>query len=57
MSNPKIMLVDEPSQGLSPIFVKTVTDIIKNLCEKHKITILLVEQNYRVAQKLGDRHT
>ena len=56
MGNPKIMLLDEPSQGLSPILVNTVVDIVKNLCDKHEIALLLVEQNFRVPLKLASRH-
>jgi branched-chain amino acid transport system ATP-binding protein len=56
MGNPRIMLLDEPSQGLSPILVNTVTQMVKNLIEEHGLTLLLVEQNYRVTLKLAHRH-
>jgi len=56
MGNPRIMLLDEPSQGLSPILVNTVTQIVKNLLDEHGLTLLLVEQNYRVTLKLAHRH-
>jgi len=56
MGNPRIMLLDEPSQGLSPIMVKAVRDIIKNLLNQHGLTLLLVEQNFRLTLKLATRH-
>lgn len=54
MSKPKILLLDEPSMGLSPIFVNEIFDIIKSLHESG-ITILLVEQNAKVALSIADR--
>ncbi len=53
MSKPKILLLDEPSMGLSPIFVKEIFDIIKGLHESG-ITILLVEQNAKAALSIAD---
>ena len=44
MSQPKIILMDEPSMGLSPIFVNEIFDIIKEVSESGT-TVLLVEQN------------
>lgn len=54
MSKPKILLLDEPSMGLSPIYVKEIFDIIKSLHESG-ITILLVEQNAKAALSIADR--
>lgn len=54
MSKPKILLLDEPSMGLSPIFVNEIFDIIKKLHETG-ITILLVEQNAKAALSIADR--
>ena len=54
MSKPKILLLDEPSMGLSPIFVKEIFDIIKHLHETG-ITILLVEQNAKAALAIADK--
>ncbi|MGI6745799.1 MAG: High-affinity branched-chain amino acid transport ATP-binding protein LivF [Firmicutes bacterium ADurb.Bin300] len=54
MSNPKLMMLDEPSMGLSPILVQQVFDIIKELHESGT-TILLVEQNARMALSITDR--
>lgn len=56
MGNPEIMLLDEPSQGLAPIIVAMVIDIVKRLCSLHQLTLVLVEQNFRVAYKLASRH-
>ena len=49
MARPKLVLMDEPSMGLSPLLVKEVFGIIRRLNEELGITILLVEQNARMA--------
>jgi branched-chain amino acid transport system ATP-binding protein len=54
MSNPKILMLDEPSLGLSPLLVDELFDTIANL-KKEGMTILLVEQNVREALDLCDR--
>lgn len=54
MANPKILLMDEPSMGLSPILVKEIFHIIATLHDKG-ITILLVEQNAKVALSISSR--
>ena len=54
MGAPKILLLDEPSMGLSPILVREIFDIIRE-CHKQGITILLVEQNARMALSIADR--
>ncbi len=53
MARPKLMLLDEPSLGLSPLLVKEIFAIIKDINEKEKTTILLVEQNARVALSIA----
>ena len=53
MSKPKIILMDEPSMGLSPIFVNEIFDIIKEVSESGT-TVLLVEQNARKALQIAD---
>ncbi len=54
MTDPKIVLMDEPSMGLSPILVKEIFAIIEEL-HKSGITILLVEQNAKMALAVSDR--
>ena len=54
MSNPKLLMLDEPSMGLAPILVEQIFDIIKNL-HKAGTTILLVEQNAQAALSVADR--
>ena len=54
MSNPRILMLDEPSLGLAPILVDEVLDTVRRLKEEG-ITILLVEQNVREALDLADR--
>lgn len=54
MTNPKILLMDEPSMGLSPLLVSEIFSIIKQLHEDG-ITILLVEQNAKMALSIADR--
>ncbi|MCE5333718.1 MAG: ABC transporter ATP-binding protein [Desulfobacteraceae bacterium] len=56
MGNPEIMLLDEPSQGLAPIVVAKVAEIVKQLCALHGLTLVVVEQNFRVSYKLAQRH-
>ncbi len=54
MADPKILLLDEPSMGLSPILVKEIFSIIR-YCHDIGITILLVEQNAKMALNIADR--
>ncbi len=54
MSNPKIILMDEPSMGLSPIFVNEIFDIIRAV-KADGTTVLLVEQNAKKALSIADR--
>lgn len=54
MSKPKIILMDEPSMGLSPIFVNEIFDIIKAVSASGT-TVLLVEQNAKKALSIADR--
>jgi branched-chain amino acid transport system ATP-binding protein len=56
MGNPSIMLLDEPSQGLSPILVAKVAEIVSGLVREHGLTLLLVEQNFRIALQMAQRH-
>ena len=54
MSHPKIILMDEPSMGLSPIFVNEIFDIIREV-SAGGTTVLLVEQNAKKALSIADR--
>ncbi|MBR4554337.1 MAG: ABC transporter ATP-binding protein [Ruminococcus sp.] len=54
MSRPKIIVMDEPSMGLSPIFVSEIFDIIESI-RKDGMTVLLVEQNAKKALAIADR--
>ena len=53
MSKPKIMLLDEPSMGLSPLLVSEIFDIIKSI-NKSGTTVLLVEQNAKKALSIAN---
>ena len=53
MARPKLMLLDEPSLGLSPILVKEIFAIIRRLNQEQKVTMLLVEQNANMALEDG----
>ncbi|MHB8626661.1 MAG: ABC transporter ATP-binding protein [Aggregatilineales bacterium] len=54
MSRPRLLLMDEPSLGLAPILVREIFEIIRNL-KAQGVTILLVEQNAKLALKYADR--
>lgn len=54
MSSPKLLLMDEPSMGLSPIFVNEIFDIIQQVSSEGT-TVLLVEQNAKKALSIADR--
>ena len=54
MANPKILLMDEPSMGLSPILVEEIFSIIRDI-NREGTTILLVEQNAHMALSIANR--
>jgi len=54
MSNPKVIVMDEPSMGLSPLYVNEIFDIIREIHESGT-TVLLVEQNAKKALSIADR--
>ena len=54
MSMPKLLLLDEPSMGLAPIFIQEIFDIIQEI-QKQGTTVLLVEQNANKALAISDR--
>ena len=53
MSHPRLLLLDEPSLGLSPILVKEIFEIIKTI-NQERVTILLVEQNAKMALGISE---
>jgi branched-chain amino acid transport system ATP-binding protein len=55
MSEPKMLLVDELSLGLAPLIVKNIYKTLKEINTSRKVTILVVEQNVRLALEIGDR--
>lgn len=54
MAQPKLLLLDEPSMGLAPLFIEKVFDIIKNV-NAQGMTVLVIEQNANQALKIADR--
>lgn len=54
MSQPKLLLLDEPSMGLAPIFIQEIFDIIQEI-QKQGTTVLLIEQNANKALAIADR--
>jgi branched-chain amino acid transport system ATP-binding protein len=54
MGNPRMILIDEPTEGLAPLIVKDVLDMLSKV-RKAGVTILMVEQNFKAAIKIADR--
>jgi branched-chain amino acid transport system ATP-binding protein len=54
MSNPKVLLLDEPTEGLAPVVVQSITSLLRTLKETG-VSILLAEQNHQVALRVADR--
>ena len=55
MSRPRLLLLDEPSLGLAPMLVKQIFAVIKEINQRQRVTVLLVEQNAHHALRLADR--
>ncbi|MBI1942679.1 MAG: ABC transporter ATP-binding protein [Betaproteobacteria bacterium] len=55
MTAPRILLIDEPSVGLSPLLVKHTIDKIRELKERYRLTVLMAEQNFSQAIRIADR--
>src|SRR6476660_7340312 len=55
MLNPSLLLLDEPSEGLAPMIVQDIIEVLRNL-KREGLAILLVEQNLRTALAVADRH-
>jgi len=56
VANPKMMLLDEPCEGLAPYIVRRIESLIEEINEERGVTVLLVEQNVAVAMAVADRH-
>jgi len=54
MGNPRVILIDEPTEGLAPLIVKDVLDMLSKV-RKSGVTILMLEQNFKAAIKIADR--
>ena len=54
LGNPRVMLVDEPTEGLAPRIVSVVTDVIRDIC-RQGVAVLLVEQKLTIALRLAER--
>ncbi|EQC81143.1 Branched-chain amino acid transportATP-bindingprotein LivF [Enterococcus sp. HSIEG1] len=54
MSKPRLLLLDEPSMGLAPIFIKEIFSIIQEI-KQQGTTVLLIEQNAKMALSIADR--
>jgi branched-chain amino acid transport system ATP-binding protein len=55
MAAPKLLLIDEPSVGLSPMLVRQTIDIIADLKRRFGLTVLMAEQNFVEASRIADR--
>jgi branched-chain amino acid transport system ATP-binding protein len=55
MSSPRLLLLDEPSLGLAPLIVKQIFDVIREINQRQRMTVLLVEQNAYHALRLAHR--
>jgi len=55
MSDPKLMLLDEPSLGLSPAVVEQILQTLRRLADEEAMTVLLIEQNMKYALDVADR--
>ena len=54
MANPTVLLMDEPSLGLAPMLIEEIASIVKDINQKDKVSIILVEQNAQMALSLAD---
>ena len=55
VSENRLLLIDEPSEGLAPVLIEQIMEVIRQLSDE--TTVLLVEQNFRVASQLADNYT
>jgi branched-chain amino acid transport system ATP-binding protein len=55
ISNPRLLMLDEPSLGLAPVLVQQVMDVVRGLAEERDLSVLMVEQNIDQALRVADR--
>jgi branched-chain amino acid transport system ATP-binding protein len=55
LQNPALLLLDEPTEGLSPLLVNRIAERVLEIKSGKALTMLIAEQNYRIACKMGDR--
>jgi uncharacterized protein (UPF0261 family)/ABC-type branched-subunit amino acid transport system ATPase component len=55
LSNPRLLVMDEPTEGLAPVIVEQVASMLKRLADEGEISVLLIEQNLGVATQVADR--
>jgi branched-chain amino acid transport system ATP-binding protein len=55
VGNPSVLLMDEPSEGLAPVIVEELVRVVKHLAQSDRLTLLLVEQNSRLALDISPR--
>jgi branched-chain amino acid transport system ATP-binding protein len=55
-TNPRLMLLDEPFEGLAPFIVRRIEEIIADINDRRNVTVLFVEQNVAAALAIADRH-
>ena len=54
MGNDRLLLLDEPTSGVNPVFIEAIERIIRNMVEKDGITVLLIEHNMQFVRKIAD---
>lgn len=55
MGKDRLLLLDEPTSGVNPVYIETIERIIKDMVEKEDLTILLIEHNMQFVRKIADR--
>ncbi|WP_395019249.1 ABC transporter permease [Dongia sp.] len=55
LANPKLLIMDEPTEGLAPVIVDQVSEMLKKLADEGEISVLLIEQNLGVATSVASR--
>ena len=54
MGDPQLIIIDEPTEGLAPKIVETVTEVIRDIC-RQGVSVLLVEQKLTIAMRVSQR--